>query len=393
MSRQIIFINSIFPCLSETFIFDQFTTLRKGGLSFRIVSNHRPDPTEVHPRMESIQSEVDYLCEASLKEVLKAHIFCLMRHPWRYLRALWGIARAEEKLKTSLAQFSGAALILDKYGQNGNLHIHTHFTYGGTAVALWLKRLSGTPYTVTLHGSDLIYDNPPDLREKLENAEGIVSISQFNVDFLAKHFPQVDANRKEIIRMGVPPLTTPPSRPAPSRTLRILNVGRLSVHKAQHDLIDACALLRNRGVDFVCSIVGEGDLRSALEQQIADLKLGAMVELTGAKFHQDVLALYGQYDVFVLCSITEGQPVVLMEAMRARIPVIATQISAIPELVQNAGILVPPSSPVAIADAIEQTHSSGRFDPDRGEQIVRKEYEIETNTKNFQRYLERFARV
>ncbi len=392
MSRQIIFINSVFPCLSETFVFDQFSTLRRGGLSFRIVSNHRPDPSQVHPRMQSIQSEVDYLCEASLREVLVAHMFCLMRHPWRYLGSLWQIVRAEEKLKTSLAQFSGAALILKKYRPDGKLHIHAHFTYGGTAVALWLQRLSGTPYTITLHGSDLIYDNPPDLKEKLENAEGIVSISRFNIDFLAKHFPQIEASRKEVIRMGVPLLSTPPQRPTSTRTLRILNVGRLSVHKAQHDLIDACALLRTRGVPVLCTIVGEGELRSALEQQILDRKLTSVVELTGAKFHQDVLALYGQYDIFVLCSITEGQPIVLMEAMRARIPVIATQISAIPELVQDAGMLVPPGSPVAIANAIEEGLASGRFNPDRGEQIVHDEYDIETNTRKFQGYLERYAR-
>lgn len=392
MSRQIIFINSVFPCLSETFIFDQFTTLRRGGLSFRIVSNHRPDSSQVHPRMQSIQSEVDYLCEASLREVFTAHLFCLMRHPWRYLRSLWQIVRAEEKLKTSVAHFSGAALILKKYRPNGKLHIHTHFTYGGTAVALWLQRLSGTPYTITLHGSDLIYDNPPDLKEKLENAAGIVSISRFNIDFLAKHFPQIEASRMEVIRMGVPPLPAPPQRPVSARMLRILNVGRLSVHKAQHDLIDACALLRMRGVPVLCTIVGEGELRSALEQQILDRKLTSVVELTGAKFHQDVLALYGQYDIFVLCSITEGQPIVLMEAMRARIPVIATQISAIPELVQDAGMLVPPGSPVAIANAIEEGLASGRFNPDQGEQIVHDEYDIETNTRKFQGYLERYAR-
>lgn len=391
MSKQIVFVNSVFPCLSETFIFDQFTTLRQGGLSFRIVSNHRPDPAQVHPRMRNIQTEVDYLCEASLMEVFKAHLSCFFRHPFRYGRALWQLVRADERLKTSLAHISGAVLILHRYGRGSELHIHAHFTYGGTAVALWLQRLSSTPYSITLHGSDLIYDNPPDLKEKLENAAGIVSISRFNVDFLAKNFPKIDLARTEIIRMGVPKLLQSDPRPSRKGGVRILNVGRLSVHKAQHDLIDACALLRDRGIDFLCTIVGEGELRHDLEQQIQDRQLTSLVELTGAKFHQEVLALYGQYDLFVLCSITEGQPVVLMEAMRAGIPVISTQISAIPELVQDAGILVPPSSPVAIADAIEHGLASGRFNPSRGQQIVQEEYEIETNTRKFQQYLERFA--
>lgn len=389
MSRKMIFINSVFPCLSETFVFDQFVTLRQGGLDFHIVSNHRPDSSQVHPRMSSIQPEVDYLCEAAVMEALVAHLSCLLRHPWRYIRALWQVILAEERFKTSLAHLTGAALILKRYG--ASLHLHAHFTYGGAAVALWLHRLAGIPYTLTLHGSDLIYDNPPDLGDKLRNAAGLVSISKFNVEFIAKHFPEIDTSRMEIIRMGVPPLAQAAERPAAADTLRILNVGRLSVHKAQHDLIDACSLLRDRGVNFLCTIVGEGELRPALEAQIKARELTSLVELVGARFHHDVLALYGKYDLFVLCSITEGQPIVLMEAMRARIPVIATNISAIPELIQDAGMLVRPSSPVELADAIQTSLEAGRFNPERGDAIVRQEYDIGANTAKFQRYLERFA--
>jgi len=104
-----------------------------------------------------------------------------------------------------------------------------------------------------------------------------------------------------------------------------------------------------------------------------------------------VLALYGETDLFVLCSITEGQPVVLMEAMRAGIPLIATAVSAIPELVQDGGVLVPPADPAALADAI-QSFAENRFDPSpmlsRARSIVAAEYDLETNHRRFKAFLE-----
>lgn len=356
---------------------------------FHVASNHRPDAQQVHPRMRDIQKDVDYLAEASAGQLLFAHLHALSRHPLRYLAALPQLLRSGERLKTAIAQMSGAALLLHRHAALPKLHLHAHFTYGGAAVALWAHRLAGTPYSLTLHGADLIYDNPPDLAERLAGAEAIVSISRFNIDYLAQHFPQVRPKYLEVIRMGVPPLASPPPRPPRTATLRILTVGRLSVHKAQHDLISACAHLRDQGLDFVCDIVGGGELHDALAAQIAELGLAAQVRLCGPRFHDEVLALYGQYDLFVLSSITEGQPVVLMEAMRAGIPVVATAISAIPELVQDAGSLVPPADPVALAKAIA-AHAQGDDAEklERARQIVSNEYNLLLNHRQFKAFLE-----
>lgn len=395
MDRDIVFINSLFPCLSETFVYDQYMALRDAGLHFHIVSNHRPAPDQIHPRMRAIVNEVIYLAESPWRDVLAAHMHALRRHPWRYLRSLLQIPFAGERLRTNLAQFSGAALLLHRYGQERPLHLHAHFTYGAAAVALWAHRLSATPYSLTVHGSDLIFDNPPDLRIRLNQASSIVSISEFNRAFLAKHHPDIPAARIELIRMGIPPGIGPQTRPAPANQLRILSVGRLSVHKAQHDLITACAQLRDQGMAFTCTIVGEGELRSELEQQISDLGLQTHVTLAGARFHDEVLALYSQFDVFVLCSITEGQPIVLMEAMRAGIPIIATSISAIPELIGDCGTLISPNAPEELSAALTAFQAAPAQHEERAKKAddrLRRDYDLQRNHVRFKKHLENLSR-
>ncbi len=386
MDRDIVFVNSLFPCLSETFVYDQFTALRHAGLHFHIVSNHRPAPDQIHPRMRAIEDEVLYLAEASWQEVLAAHTLALRRHPVRYLRSLCQLPFSAEPLRTAVAQLSGAALILRRFGQRHPLHLHVHFTYGAAAVALWTKRLSGTPYSLTVHGSDLIFDSPADLRKRLREACCIVSISEYNRRYLAEHYPEIPAEKIHLIRMGIPPGQTSAKRPKIGGTLRILNVGRLSVHKAQHDLITACAQLRDRGIDFTCTIVGEGELRPALARQITDLNLDGHVTLAGARYHDQVLALYAEYDVFVLSSITEGQPIVLMEAMRAGIPIIATKISAIPELLGACGTLVAPDSPDQIRDALldfQANPAEYQARARQGENILHRDYDLQRNHLRF----------
>ena len=385
MSKKLIFVNSLFPCLSETFVFEQFEMLSAAGLAFDITSNHRPEAAQVHPQMRAIQSSVQYLCEASKHEVVAALRHCLRTEPARTLRALARLPGSAEPLRTALAQLIGAALILYR-NPEGPLHLHAHFTYGAAAVVMWAKRLSPrVQYSLTLHGSDLIYDNPADLRAKLAEADLLVSISVFNRDYLKTHFPDIRPPRFEVIPMGIPP-RPPPRYHAGAKALRILNIGRLSEHKAQHDLVAACARLKARGVPFTCTIIGTGPLEDALAHQIAAQRLGDCVTLAGARFHKEVLASYGEADLFVLSSITEGMPIVLMEAMQAGVPIVATRISAIPELVQDSALLVPPSNPTALADAIETLARNANLRHQlalRGPEIVLQQFDSATNHNRF----------
>lgn len=357
--KQVIFLNSIFPVLSETFLFSQYTKMMDAGLEMKLVSSHKPTKDQIHPGMEPIQKQVDYLCDATVMQIILAHLMCLLRYPLGYLKALWASFFVEEAFLTTLKHISGAALVLHRYvGKGDQIWVHAHFTYGATAIALWTKRIAGLPYSLTLHGSDLIFDNPPDLGSKLDEADVVVSISQYNADYLKENFPQVKQSRVAVLPLGVAPLSESPVKKTLSadRPLRMLSVGRLSTQKAQEYLIRACAKLRDQGFAFHCTLVGEGPQRDLLEKEIEELDLADYVELTGAKFHDEVLELYKEADLFVMSSVAEGMPIVLMEAMQAGVPVISTAISGIPELLDygKAGILVPPADADAIADAAKQ---------------------------------------
>lgn len=391
-SRQIIFLSSVFPCLSETFIYDQYEVLRNAGLPMAIVSNHRPTEIQIHPHMRAIQDKTLYLCDSRTMEVMAAHGAALLRHPLRYLSALCRLPFAEESLCTSLAHLTGAALLLRRFDHPPRPRLHVHFTYGAASVALWATRLSGIKYSLTLHGADLIYDNPPDLAAKLAQADALVSISRFNVDFIREKFPFLVPEKITVIPLGLPPLERQaPQRYCRSGPLRILNVGRLYIHKAQHHLIDACAILAARGRDFRCDIVGEGQKQAFLEKRIRQHHLEDKVRLLGPKFHHEVLALYGETDLFVLCSITEGMPLVLMEAMRAGVPVVAPAITAIPELIGDGGVLVPPADPLALANAIER-FMTGELDVaalmEKARKRIAAGFDLETNALRFKALLE-----
>ena len=343
-------LHSRFPCLSETFIYAQAESLRALGVPLWHVANHRPHPKEVHPPMRPIVGEVCYLQTLPWSVWAKAHRWAVAlwgQHYWRTLRAA---AASEASWPQRLAQWAGAVAVL--YLVRGQqVRVHAHFTYGAAAVARWCHQLAGVPYTLTLHGSDVLYDNPPDLAAKIGEAAGLVSISQKNFSELDARFPgRVPANRA-VIPLGVVPQ---PYQPPPPLTwpVRILNVGRLSDHKAQHVLIAACARLKAAGVSFVCDIIGEGERREALAAQIAREGLTDVVRLLGARYHDEILASYRDYHLFVLTSVVEGMPLVLMEAMNAGVPIVTTAVGAIPELVGETALLVPPNAPEAVAEAI-----------------------------------------
>lgn len=396
MSKNfVVLLNSVFPVLSETFLFSQYSKLIDGRMDMALVSSNRPLPEQVHPGMEAIQRRVDYLCDASLAAVLLAHLAVLIRHPLGYISALLRAPFAQERLLTTVKHISGAALVLQRYSGQPGLWVHSHFTYGSTGIAMWIKRIAGVPYSITLHGSDLTFDNPPDLEAKLNEADRIVCISRYNAEFLAENYPLIEPERMEILPLGVAPL---PEHPVPAavsedKVFRILSVGRLSTQKAQEYLLRACGLLRDKGHRFRCELVGEGPQRAYLEAEIRRLGLEEQVFLLGARYHEEVLSMYRGADLFVMSSVAEGMPIVLMEAMQAGVPVVSTAISGIPELLDDgrAGVLVPPADETALARAIEDV-LLGRIDSTQlrhnAMQHIASSFDQGKNAERFQYWLE-----
>jgi glycosyltransferase involved in cell wall biosynthesis len=135
---------------------------------------------------------------------------------------------------------------------------------------------------------------------------------------------------------------------------RLAVVGRLSFEKGVDLFLRSLALLRDRGFRGSALVIGDGPDRVTLEQLAASLGVDQLVSFLGHR--PDVQALYGQFDLVVIPSRSEGMPNVLLESMREDVPVVAARVGAIPEVVgTTAGvILVPPEQPVPLADAIER---------------------------------------
>jgi glycosyltransferase involved in cell wall biosynthesis len=228
-----------------------------------------------------------------------------------------------------------------------------------------------------------------------------VTVSDYAANHLRERFPE-SAARIHRVYNGVNLSRFHPSDPG-SGIPAIVSVGRLIEKKGFTDLIKACELLTSRGRRFVCEIIGEGPLESALQMQIAEADVGGCVKLTGPQTQSQIALRLAHATIFVLpCTREEGGgmdnlPTVIMEAMAAGLPVISTPLAGIPEMVEHEvnGELVPERDPAAICAAIERLISDperARRLGDRGRQIAREKFSIETSVRQLQTVFQNIAR-
>jgi len=239
--------------------------------------------------------------------------------------------------------------------------LHAHFATRATAVTRKLAAEFGLPFTFTAHRYD-IYDKPPaDFTERATAAKALVTVSKANRRHIMKNFG-VPKDKIHVIPCGV---DTEEFRPqtGPAPIGNIVCVARLAKCKNQKLLLEACAQLRARGVEFRCVLVGDGSYRAELESLRQQLNLAACVEMVGAANQDEVLAWWKRATIAVLSSDSEGMPVSLMEAGACGVPAVAPAVGGIPELIADGetGILTPPGSAVALADALEWLLRSPAF--------------------------------
>ncbi len=228
-------------------------------------------------------------------------------------------------------------------------HIHAHHGYFASWMALTAARLLGIGFSFTLHGSDLL-QRADLLSAKLRACQFCVTVSDFNRQHILGNYPSTPSRKIIVQRLGVDrvlPWSAPAAAPTEeNHRFCLLAVGRLHRVKDYCFLIQACAALRDQGLDFLCWIVGEGPERAALERQIVAANLQGRVYLIGQVRRIDLPGYYRYADLVVMTSKSEGIPVVLMEAMAHEKLVLAPAITGIPELVehQRTGFLYEPGS-------------------------------------------------
>lgn len=326
------YLANLFPSPVEPYVVDEIEELRGRGVRVIAASVRRPRssaPVTPDIVLQSISPLV----------LVQALWLCLRKWPrisdligrivWRGSEGPW------QRVKTLLHTWLGAcyAILLQKHRVD---HIHAHHGYFGSWVAMVAARLLDIGYSFTLHGSDLLV-RAAYLDAKLKSCSFCLTISEFNRRYILEKYPWVVPEKVLVSRLGVEvPVSASavqhPETPYAGR-LRLLAVGRLQVVKNHGFLIRACAELVRRGVDFECAIAGGGPQRRKLVKLIRKCGLVGKVELLGNVPREQVNALYRRADVLVLTSISEGIPLVLMEAMARRMIVLAPEITGIPELV------------------------------------------------------------
>ena len=311
--RRIVYVLQIFPKISETFIAGELAELRKRGVELRILS--------LLPPRDELRHEV--IRRAGLDKLVEYDAGKFV-----------GVVKA---FKPDV--------------------LHAHFAKDATEQARELSAATGVPFTFTAHGYDIYRKAPPDFLARAAAARAVVTVSEANADFISRTFgvPRVHLR---VIPCGVDiekfcPAEYPPVAAGPPV---IFCVARLVKVKNLNLLLAACAELRRRKLDFRCVIVGEGTERAELEALRAKLDLENSVELPGAADQDEVLRRWQHATVGVLTSENEGMPVSLMEAAACGVPVVATRVGGVPELVADGetGLITPAGDAPALADALEK---------------------------------------
>jgi glycosyltransferase involved in cell wall biosynthesis len=237
----------------------------------------------------------------------------------------------------AVVHFVEAILLADELNRRGIQHVHNHFGNAAGTVCYLASQYLGLTWSFTIHGTSG-FDYPAGLLlgEKIKSASFTACVSHF-VRAQAQRCVAPDEWQKVFIsHCGVDLAALPVrKRDGEAKSLRVLSVGRLSPEKALPGLVEAFAEIRRRGLDAKLDIIGDGPERHALEQQIQRLNLTDCCALLGQKSGPQVLEEMARSDIFVMSSLMEGLPVVLMEALALEVPVIAPCVAGIPELVEH----------------------------------------------------------
>ena len=373
------YLYSRYPVISQTFCDAEMLALERHGTELVIGSIYPPLASLRHEHIAALRAPIHYAPPQQILMIWEKNAKTGRIPPPRIKWPEKLIQQHEQKYGPSVKaelRARNALYFADFFARNSVEHVHVHFANRAAHTALFLKEISGIPFSVTAHGQDFMKDLGSDdlLREICAAAEFVAAETDYSRDLLHRRCPDSAAkihrvyNGIDLERFPAPHDET--ARPrhgeqvmvAPYHLLRILSVGRLVAFKGFEDLIHACAELARRGSDFVCEIIGDGPLRDTLQAKIGQLDLSSQVNLLGSLSQKAVLEKLQAADIFALASTTDAQgasdvfPTVILEAMASARSVVSTRLAGIPELVvqDETGILVSPGDTSALTNALEQ---------------------------------------
>jgi len=387
---------SVYPNPTETFVHKEIAYLVDHGVDVHVFAIKRPTSTDV----PTVSVPVTYSRPSHLLLGLVSSLYLLLTRPKRYFTCIAIILRQAPNypypvvLKLFYHLFA-AAIYIPKIRKSKIPHIHAHFSTAGSS-ALFVHTLLGTSFSFTAHASGDIYYQPILLKEKMEKCSSIIACSEYNRTYLNLISDYANPDKIAVVYHSVTVASKEPIGPINS-PVKLVSVGSFTYFKGYPTLIAACSLLKNRGLLFRLSIVGEGPQRRIIEKLIADSALTDQIVLRGALPHQDAMEVIKSSDIFVLASeiylngIRDGMPKVCTEAMSLGVPVVSTYVSGIPELIENevTGLLVPEKTPVQLANAIARIIE----DPELREKLRDNAHEWVKNCYNIEKTMGEFMSV
>ncbi|MCC6305018.1 MAG: glycosyltransferase [Rhodobacteraceae bacterium] len=347
------------PQVSTTFIRREMAALATAGVTVHRLAMRRPATGAVHPGDAGELSGSEYALDRGLFRLAVFALPALLRAPVRGFLALrlalscgW---RSERGVLVHLVYLLEAAWVAGRARALGLDRLHAHFGTNPAMVAMLAHVLGGLPFGFTVHGPEE-FDAPRALAlpAKLARADLAVAVSAFGQSQLMRWTDPARWDRIAVVRCGIEPAAFPAPRPLPPGPLRLLCIGRLAEQKGQLVLLAAVARLLADHPAARLVLAGDGPMRGAIEAAIAARGLGARVTITGWIDEERVREELAAAHALVLPSFAEGLPVVIMEAMAAGRPVVATTVAGIPELVVPGatGWLVPAGDAPALAAAL-----------------------------------------
>jgi glycosyltransferase involved in cell wall biosynthesis len=350
---------SHYPSANHTYLVREVRALRAAGVPVEVVTvDADARPAEALTPAERDERARAYVVKrAGVAGILWAHAATLAAHPVRYAAGCAAAVRLAGADLTRLAYhlfyFAEAVVAGRRLWRAGCTHVHTHYA---TTVAVIAARVFPFRLSASIHGSaEFIDPRAQRLREKIAACDFVRTISLYGRSQLMLASQPEEWGKFFVARLGVDAGEFAPApRPGRAGPFRLVSVGQLQPAKGFPVLLDALAALVRGGRDVALTIVGGGAGRADLEAQAARLGVGERVTFTGPLNQHEVRAVLADADCFVLASFAEGIPVVLMEAMAAGVPCVATRITGIPELIEDgvSGLLVTASDEAALAAAV-----------------------------------------
>lgn len=353
--------------MSHTFIRREILALERQGfdvqrIALRGWSEVLPDPEDLKE-----QKRTQFILQQGPLGLLLPVLRTIIVSPLRFISTLCAATKfsrqTDRRFLRHMVCVAEACRLVHWLRRSAAERLHAHFGTNSAEVGMWARLLGGPPFSFTVHGPEE-FEAPFGLAEKIRHASFVAAISSYGRGQLFMRCRSSEWPKIQVVHCGVDASFYQASSAVIPQSNRLVCVARLCEHKGQLLLIEAAAALRSRNVKFDLVLAGDGPLRDETEAAIKRYGLADCIRITGWISNDGVREEILAARAMILPSFAEGLPVVIMEAMALRRPVVSTFVAGIPELVRHGenGWLFPSGSVEEIATAMEDVLSKSDDD-------------------------------